>query len=97
MELFVAGVPILVRADLTSAELLPRPGGSGGAPGGAGGATGSVVALGTPFGVALQMSGKVKLLSSSALSGDVWGCTPSPDGARVACLVGGKAVVATLP
>lgn len=97
VELFVAGVPILVRADLTSAELLPRPGGSGGAPGGAGGATGSVVALGTPFGVALQVSGKVKLLSSPSLTGDVWGCTPSPDGARVACLVGGKAVVATLP
>jgi hypothetical protein len=97
VALFVAGVPVLVRADLTAAELLPHPGGSGGAPGGAGGTSGSVVALGTPFGVAVQMPGKVRLLSAQALSGDVWGCTPSQDGARVACLVGGKAVVATLP
>ncbi len=97
LELFVAGEPVLVAPQLTSASALVKLTGQTGSPGGAASPNGSAVALATSLGVLVKTPNAALRVKGGGLGARLTGCTVADDASRIACVDGTKAIVAILP
>ncbi|WP_394838161.1 hypothetical protein LVJ94_14745 [Pendulispora rubella] len=96
LEAIVAGEPILVAADYARASALSVPLDQQGPPGSPRSPNGKTLAVPTPQGIVVRAAGKTRLFRAKELEGgygELRDCTVSDDGARVACVRGGRAFV----
>lgn len=93
---FAAGEPVLVDPKLTKATLLAEPIDGGWVRGGPRSPDGKTVALATSAGVIVRGPGGTLRVRGPGFSDDVRNCTVNDDASALACLVGGRAVLALL-